>query len=50
MEQVIGEHETILACIAKNDAMGAKNAMMVHLGAVIPDVADLKGRYPNYFV
>ncbi|WP_152047552.1 GntR family transcriptional regulator [Aureimonas psammosilenae] len=50
MEQVIGEHETILACIAKNDAMGAKNAMMVHLGAVIPDVAELKGRYPNYFV
>ncbi|WAJ29125.1 GntR family transcriptional regulator [Antarcticirhabdus aurantiaca] len=50
MEQVIAEHQTIRACLAANDAAGAKAAMTVHLSAVIPDVDALKGRYPTYFV
>ena len=50
MDQVIAEHEIILDRIAANDPTGAKDAMMTHLSAVIPDVAELKGRYPNYFV
>lgn len=49
MEQVISEHEDIRAHLAAHDADGAKAAMERHLGAVIPDVDELKGRYPDYF-
>ncbi|WP_427026480.1 GntR family transcriptional regulator (plasmid) [Aureimonas ureilytica] len=50
MEQVIAEHEEIRAHLAARDVEGAKRAMERHLGAVIPDVAELKGRYPDYFI
>ncbi len=50
MEQVIAEHEEIRAHLAARDVDGAKKAMERHLGAVIPDVAELKGRYPDYFI
>ncbi len=49
-EQVIVEHETIVARIAANDARGARHAMEGHLGAVIPDVAEIRGRHPDYFI
>ncbi len=49
-EQVIVEHEAILARIAANDATGARNAMEGHLGAVIPDVAEIRTRHPDYFI
>ena len=50
MEQVIAEHETIRTHLAARDEEGAKAAMALHLSAVIPDVAALKGRYPDYFI
>lgn len=49
-EQVIVEHETIVARIAANDARGARHAMEGHLGAVIPDVAEIRSRHPDYFI
>ncbi len=50
MGRVIDEHEDIRACLAANDVEGAKTAMARHLGAVIPDVAVLKDRHPDYFI
>jgi DNA-binding GntR family transcriptional regulator len=50
MEQVIAEHEEIRAHLLARDAQGAKAAMTRHLSAVLPDVAELKGRYPDYFI
>lgn len=49
-EQVIVEHEAMLARIAANDATGARSAMEGHLGAVIPDVAEIRTRHPDYFI
>ncbi len=49
MENVIQEHLVIRDAIAAHDAAAAKAAMIHHLSAVIPDVAELRLRYPNYF-
>jgi GntR family transcriptional regulator, rspAB operon transcriptional repressor len=49
MGHVIGEHESILAAIAAHDVPRAREHMLLHLSAVIPDVAELQSRYPNYF-
>ncbi len=49
-EQVIVEHEAILARIAAGDAAGARSAMEGHLGAVIPDVAEIRSRHPDFFI
>lgn len=49
MDHVISEHEVIRARIVQGDGPGARAAMMQHLDAVIPDVDELKGRYPHYF-
>lgn len=49
MEHVIAEHEAIRDHVVSGDAEAARAAMMHHLGAVIPDVAELRGRYPDYF-
>jgi DNA-binding GntR family transcriptional regulator len=49
MDHVIGEHESILAAIADHDVQSAREYMLLHLSAVIPDVAELRSRYPNYF-
>lgn len=50
MEQVLGEHARIRDLIAAGDAEGARAAMAAHVSAVIPDVEELKGRFPDYFV
>lgn len=50
MDQVMAEHATIRDAIAAGDAEAAKMAMEAHVSAVIPDVDELKGRFPNYFV
>ncbi|WP_455270940.1 GntR family transcriptional regulator [Rhizobium herbae] len=49
MENVIEEHVTIRNAIAAHDAEGARTAMMHHLSAVIPDVAELRIMHPDYF-
>ncbi len=49
-EQVLAEHETIRERIAASDPAGARAAMEAHLSAVIPDVAAIRSRHPDYFV
>ncbi|MBP1857580.1 GntR family transcriptional regulator [Rhizobium herbae] len=49
MESVIEEHVTIRNAIAAHDVEGARAAMMHHLSAVIPDVAELRIMHPDYF-
>jgi len=49
MDTVIEEHILIRNAIAAHDAAAAKAAMMHHLGAVIPDVQELRLLYPDYF-
>lgn len=49
MESVIEEHVTIRNAIAAHDVEGARAAMMHHLSAVIPDVAELRVMHPDYF-
>lgn len=50
MESVIGEHVTIRDAIAARDVEAARSAMKHHLNAVIPDVAELRLQYPDYFI
>jgi len=49
MHSVIAEHRTIRDAIVRGDREAALAAMTDHLGAVIPDVAELRGRFPHYF-
>ncbi|HEX4768600.1 MAG TPA: GntR family transcriptional regulator [Lichenihabitans sp.] len=49
MDQVIGEHERIRTAVAAGDVAAARAAMTLHLNVVIPDVAWLRDRYPDYF-
>lgn len=49
MEHVVGEHAVIRDAIAAHDVNAARAAMTHHLSAVIPDVAELRTRYPDYF-
>ncbi|TVZ73984.1 GntR family transcriptional regulator [Rhizobium mongolense] len=49
MDNVVPEHCAIRDAIAAHDAEAARNAMLHHLSAVIPDVAELRTRYPDYF-
>ncbi|TCL71984.1 GntR family transcriptional regulator [Rhizobium sp. BK251] len=49
MDNVVGEHVTIRDAIAAHDVAAAREAMIHHLSAVIPDVAELRARYPDYF-
>ncbi|WP_160003254.1 GntR family transcriptional regulator [Rhizobium sp. 18055] len=49
MENVVREHAIIRDAIAAHDVAAARTAMTHHLGAVIPDVAELRTRYPDYF-
>ena len=50
MTSVIDEHQTIRDAIASHDAKAAVAAMDRHLGAVIPDIAQLRDQYPDCFV
>ncbi|RDJ06108.1 GntR family transcriptional regulator [Rhizobium grahamii] len=49
MDNVVYEHGLIRDAIAAHDAGAARVAMTHHLSAVIPDVAELRVRYPDYF-
>ena len=49
MNTVIAEHVAIRNAIAAHDPANAREAMIRHLGAVIPDVAELRLRHPDYF-
>lgn len=49
-EQVIVEHEAIVRCLSAGDPVAARAAMEGHLSAVIPDVAEIRGRHPDYFI
>jgi len=49
MDQIVGEHGTIRNAIAAHDVTAAREAMLHHLSAVIPDVAELSARHPDYF-
>ncbi|OWW04642.1 GntR family transcriptional regulator [Rhizobium sp. R72] len=49
MDNVVHEHELIRDAIAAHDQETARRAMMHHLSAVIPDVAELRTQYPDYF-
>jgi DNA-binding GntR family transcriptional regulator len=49
MDLVIREHGVIRDAIAAHDAPAAREAMMAHLSAVIPDVKWLVEQYPDYF-
>lgn len=50
MGHVIGEHAIIRDAIAAHDVEAACAAMKIHLGAVIPDVEQLRDTYPDWFV
>jgi len=49
MGQVIAEHVVIRDAIVAGDVGAAASAMEGHLNAVLPDVAELRLRYPAYF-
>ncbi|KQT54272.1 GntR family transcriptional regulator [Aureimonas sp. Leaf454] len=49
MQSVMAEHVVIRDAIVSGDRDAAKTAMDHHLSAVIPDVAELRGRFPTYF-
>jgi DNA-binding GntR family transcriptional regulator len=49
MSNVVCEHILIRDAIAAHDLQAARAAMTHHLSAVIPDVAELRTRYPDYF-
>ena len=49
MDNVVREHVVIRDAIASHDVEAAREAMLHHLSAVIPDVAELRTRYPDYF-
>ncbi|ARM90579.1 GntR family transcriptional regulator protein (plasmid) [Rhizobium sp. CIAT894] len=49
MDNVVHEHMIIRDALAAHDATAARNAMTHHLSAVIPDVDELRLRYPDYF-
>jgi DNA-binding GntR family transcriptional regulator len=49
MQSVMAEHVVIRDAIAAGDRDAAKAAMDHHLSAVLPDVAELRGRFPTYF-
>lgn len=49
MERVIAEHVIIRDAIAAHDPVAAREAMMVHLSAVILDIGLLLEQYPDYF-
>ncbi|MEI1250732.1 GntR family transcriptional regulator [Rhizobium aouanii] len=46
---VVQEHMIIRDALAAHDATAARAAMIHHLSAVIPDVDELRPRYPDYF-
>jgi len=50
MAQVVAEHQIIRDAIASHDVEAAAAAMDHHLGAVIPDIAQLRDQYPDYFM
>ncbi|HWT60681.1 MAG TPA: GntR family transcriptional regulator [Rhizobium sp.] len=49
MDNVVHEHRIIRDALAAHDAAAAREAMLHHLSAVIPDVDELRSRYPDYF-
>lgn len=49
MSTVIAEHRQIRDAIAVHDAQAARETMLRHLGAVIPDIEELRLRHPDYF-
>ncbi|ANK95000.1 MULTISPECIES: GntR family transcriptional regulator [Rhizobium] len=49
MDNVVREHIVIRNALAAHDAAAARGAMIHHLSAVIPDVDELRSRYPDYF-
>ncbi|WHO77158.1 GntR family transcriptional regulator [Rhizobium sp. BT03] len=49
MDNVVSEHIIIRDALAAHDAAAARAAMIHHLSAVIPDVDELRSRYPDYF-
>ena len=49
MDNVVHEHIIIRDALAAHDAAAARDAMIHHLSAVIPDVDELRSRYPDYF-
>ncbi|MBX5241182.1 GntR family transcriptional regulator [Rhizobium sp. NLR22b] len=49
MDNVIREHIVIRDALVAHDATAARGAMIHHLSAVIPDVDELRSRYPDYF-
>ncbi|MBX5159335.1 GntR family transcriptional regulator [Rhizobium sp. NZLR1b] len=49
MDTVVHEHMIIRDALAAHDATAARHAMIHHLSAVIPDVDELRSRYPDYF-
>jgi len=50
MTPVVGEHEEIRNALARHDPDAAVAMMTSHLEAVIPDIASLKTKFPDYFV
>ncbi|ARQ62298.1 GntR family transcriptional regulator [Rhizobium sophoriradicis] len=49
MGNVVSEHMIIRDALAAHEAAAARSAMIHHLSAVIPDVDELRSRYPDYF-
>ena len=49
MEQVVREHRIILAALARGDVAASREAMRVHLDAVLPDARILSRSHPDFF-
>ncbi|MGL4727648.1 MAG: GntR family transcriptional regulator [Bosea sp. (in: a-proteobacteria)] len=50
MTRVIAEHQRIIEAIAAGDAGAARAALIAHLEAVLPDLTQMQGKHPDYFV
>lgn len=49
MQVLIGQHQTILECIAKADGDGAAIAMWRHLREILLGLPSIAAAYPEYF-
>lgn len=49
MGMVISEHQKIRDAIAAFDVDAARQALMDHLSAIVPDIGRLSNEYPDYF-
>jgi DNA-binding FadR family transcriptional regulator len=50
MDKVIEEHRIIVDAIRRGDASGAREAVIAHVAAVLPDIDGMRRNHPDYFI